>query len=78
MMRMLQWTALILALCLWSMPLHADDEAPKKEPTENISPDDMKIIAVMETLQMMDLIESMDMLEDLDVLLEENQNEDQD
>jgi hypothetical protein len=50
--------------------------AEKKEPAqlEGLSPEDLKVVAVMEILQLMDLAEEIDMCKDYNYLIEEEQN----
>jgi hypothetical protein len=39
------------------------------------SPEDLKVVAMMETLQLMDLAQEMDMVKDINYLIEDDQNE---
>ncbi len=45
--------------------------------TAQLSPNDLKVVAVMEILEMMDLAEEMDMVKDINYLIEDDQNETQ-
>lgn len=53
----------------------AENNSPK-HPVE-LSPEDRKVVAVMEILQLMDLAENLDMMKDMDTLIEEDQHESQ-
>jgi hypothetical protein len=41
---------------------------------ETLSPEDLKVVAVMEILQLMDMAEDMDMVNDFNYLIEDEQN----
>jgi len=45
--------------------------------TAQLSPDDLKVVAVMEILELMDLAEELDMVKDINYLIEDDQNETQ-
>ena len=51
----------------------AENQSPTN-PAE-LSPEDRKVVAVMEILQLMDLAEEIDMVKDINYLTEDNQNE---
>jgi hypothetical protein len=65
-------------LTLWSVLLFAGDTTIQHEPVEKLSPKEIEIITLMETLQLMDIVEVADIMEDMNTLFEEDQNENQD
>ena len=69
--------ALIL-LCLLAVvtPVRAA-EKPDPEPAEELTAEDLKIVAVMEILQLMDMVEEIDMVKDFNYLIEDDQNDSQ-
>jgi hypothetical protein len=69
----------IVLLCLLAgaWPVRAQ-ERPVTEQPPGPSSEDLKVVAVMETLELMDLAEDLDMVDDMDFLIEEDPNESQD
>jgi hypothetical protein len=70
-----QLIAMVL-LCLfagdvWAQP--SEEERPTA--STEISPEDLKVVAELETLQLLELAEDLDMLQDINYLIEEDQNE---
>jgi hypothetical protein len=66
----------MMFLCLfagnvWAQPV--EEKHPTASP--EISPEDLKVVAELETLQLLDLAEDLDMLQDINYLIEEEQNE---
>jgi hypothetical protein len=66
----------MMILCLfpgdaWTQPA----EAPLPTASAGISPEDLKVVAELETLQLLDLAEDLDMLKDINYLIEDDQNE---
>jgi hypothetical protein len=64
----------VLILMLLAGPVHSQDKAAKAPPPDP-TPEDLKIIAMMEELQLMDMAKDMEMIKDMEHLAEENQNE---
>lgn len=69
----------IVLLCLLAgaSPVHGA-ERPGPEQPESLSPEDLKVVAVMEILQLMDLAEELDMVKDFNYLIEDDPNASQD
>jgi hypothetical protein len=72
MMRQLFAFILVCLLAAASPARAAEKIVPAQ--TESLSPEDLKVVAMMEILQLMDLAEEMDMCKDLNYLIEEKQN----
>jgi len=70
---------IILALFLLLGPGMAQAAGPPSLPTtasaSGPTPEDLKIIALLETLQLMDLAKSLEVVKDMDVLLEDDHHE---
>ncbi len=68
----------IIFLCLLMGAVSA--QAAEKESPLNpqpLSPEDLKVVAVMEILDIMELAEEMEMVKDINYLIEDDQNESQ-
>jgi hypothetical protein len=65
----------VLLLCLLAAasPVRAGEKKAPVQP-EAISPEDLKVVAVMDILQLMDMAEEMDMVKDFNYLIEDEQN----
>jgi len=65
---------IFLCLLMGAASVRAAEKEPPPNPAE-LSPEDRKVVAVMEILQIMDLAEEMDMVQDIIYLIEDDQNE---
>ena len=67
---------IIMLLCLFAGTAWAqsEEEYPSTVSAE-LSPEDLKIVAELETLQLLELAEDLDMLKDINYLIEDDQNE---
>jgi hypothetical protein len=67
----------IILLCLLMGATSA--QAGEKQPINPaaLSPEDLKVVAVMGILELMDLVEEIDMIKDINYLIEDDQNENQ-
>jgi hypothetical protein len=65
----------VILLCLLAVasPVRAAEKQAPVQP-EAISPEDLKVVAVMDILQLMDMAEEMDMVKDFNYLIEDEQN----
>jgi|WetSurMetagenome_2_1015567.scaffolds.fasta_scaffold1427580_1 hypothetical protein len=70
---------ILLCLLLGASPVAAAKKGKSVKPakSEEIKPEDLKVVAAIEDLKLMDIVEDMDMLKDKDInyLIEDNQNE---
>jgi hypothetical protein len=66
--------ALVLVCMLAAASPVRATEKKGAAPLEGPSPEDLKVVAVMDILQLMDLAEKMDMCKDFNYLIEEEQN----
>ena len=74
---MLKWTMiLLLSLFIGTASAH-QTEKEKSVDSEAIAPEDLKIVAELETLQLMELAENFDMLQDMNLPVKDDQNESQ-
>lgn len=74
---MLKWTMIVL-LGFFIMTASAQGMGrDASEDPESISPEDLKVVAHMETLQLWELTEDQEMMEDMNLLIEEEENESQ-
>jgi hypothetical protein len=65
-----------MLLCLFAGVASAQpEEGESPSVSEELSPEDLKIVAELETLQLLELAEDMDMLKDINYLIEDDQNE---
>jgi hypothetical protein len=69
-------TILVLCLLMGAASARAA-ETKQPVPPDAISPEDLRVVEVMDILQLMDLTEDMDMLKDINYLIEDDQNETQ-
>lgn len=69
---------IMMLLCLFAGTASAqpEEEDPPTVSAE-LSPEDLKIVAELETLQLLELAEDLDMLKDINYLIEDDQNETQ-
>ncbi len=68
----------IILLCLLlGAPSAQAAEKQSAAKAADISPEDLKVVAVMDILELMDLADNMDMVKDINYLIEEDQNETQ-
>ncbi|MEJ2661025.1 MAG: hypothetical protein P8Z73_09930 [Desulfobacteraceae bacterium] len=76
---MMQKVLAIILLCLLAgiSPVRAA-EKPVSEQPERLSPEDLKVVGVLEILQLMDLAEDMEMVKDIEYLIEDDANGSQD
>jgi hypothetical protein len=71
-MRQLFAFILVCLLAVASPVRAAEEKVPVQ--LESLSPEDLKVVAMMDILQLMDLAEEMDMCKDFNSLIEEKQN----
>ena len=64
---------IFLYLCMGAASVQAGEKQAPINAAE-LSPEDLKVVAVMEILELMDLAEEMDMCKDFNYLIEEEQN----
>jgi hypothetical protein len=69
-------TIVFLCLLMGAASARAAEKESPPNPAE-LSPEDLKVVAVIEILQIMDLAEEMDMVKDINYLIEDDQNESQ-
>jgi hypothetical protein len=67
---------IFLYLCMGAASVQAGEKQAPINAAE-LSPEDLKVVAVMEILELMDLAEEMDMVKDINYLIEDDQNETQ-
>lgn len=63
---------IFLCLFLGASAVQAGEKQAPAE-TAGISPEDLKVVAVMDVLELMDLAEELDMIKDINYLIEEDQ-----
>ena len=69
---------IIMLLCLFAGTVSAQPAEEDSSPVAaELSPEDLKIVAELETLQLWELAEEQEMMEDMNLLLEDGQNESQ-
>jgi hypothetical protein len=67
---------LLLCLFAWTASAQPAEEDPTTVSVE-ISSEDLKVVAELETLQLLELAEDLDMLKDINYLIEDDKNETQ-
>ncbi len=67
-------TKLTLCLLMGTATAWAGENQAVAKPA-SVSPEDEKVVAVLELLQLMDLAEEFDMVKDLEFLIEDDQDE---
>ena len=69
------WPLIILVcLLMGAVPVRAAENRSSANP-DPLSPEDRKIVAVLDILELMDLAAEMDMVQDINYLIEVDQNE---
>jgi len=69
---------IIMLLCLFTGTASAQttkEENPSV--SKALSPEDLKVVSELETLQLWELAEDLEMMEDINLLIEDDQNESQ-
>ena len=69
---------IVLFLCLyWTTAIAQAPEKQTSTDPPGLSPEDQKVVSVLDILQLMDLTEEMDMFKDMNYLIEDAPNETQ-